>query len=374
MKNLKILLFNWRCPKHPQAGGAEKATYEIARRWVRWGHQVQWVSGGFSGGQKYDNIDGVRVTRLGSKYSVYPQAISYYFTALRGKYDVVIDEINTIPFLTPFYVREPHVAFIHQLAANVLYEELPSRQARVLSFLEPHILRLYRNTPIFTSQSTKADLLRLGIAERNLHVINYGVDHDIYQPGKTKSSYPHVFYLGRLKRFKGVHLIIEAMGQVVKEIPEARLSIVGNGDAKYRNDLKQLSVKLNLTNHIFFHEFGLGDSLAQKVQIMQKAWVLVFPSAREGFGLVAVEANACGTPTIATNVPGLRETVRDQDTGILVERNVDALAKSIKQVLGDFELRNRISKRAFEWSLQFNWDRTAEKMLRVLESTVDRKI
>ena len=89
---------------------------------------------------------------------------------------------------------------------------------------------------------------------------------------------------------------------------------------------------------------------------------------------MVVEANACGTPTIATNVPGLRETVRDQDTGILVERNVDALAKSINQVLGDFELRNRISKRAFEWSLQFNWDRTAEKMLRVLESTVDRKI
>jgi glycosyltransferase involved in cell wall biosynthesis len=217
-------------------------------------------------------------------------------------------------------------------------------------------------------------LLRLGIAERNLNVINYGVNHDIYHLGKTKSSYPHVFYLGRLKRFKGVHLLIEAMSQVVKEIPEARLTIVGNGDPEYRNELKQLSVKLNLTKHIVFHEFGLSDSLVQKVQIMQEAWVLVFPSAREGFGLVVVEANACGTPTIATNVPGLRETVRDQDTGILVERNVDALAKSIKQVLGDFELRNRISKRAFEWSLQFNWDRTAEKMLRVLESTVDRKI
>ncbi len=370
MKNLKILLFNWRCPKHPQAGGAEKATYEIARRWVRWGHQVQLISGGFLGGQMYDNMDGIRVTRLGGKYSVYPQSILHYFAKLRGKYDVVIDEINTIPFLTPLYVREPHVAFIHQLAANVLHEELPSRQARVLSFLEPHILRLYNNTPIFTSQSTKEDLLRLGIAERNLNVINYGVNHDIYQLGKTKSSYPHVLYLGRLKRFKGVHLLIEAMSQVVKEIPEARLTIVGNGDPEYRNELKQLSAKLNLTKHIVFHEFGLGDSLAQKVQIMQEAWVLVFPSAREGFGLVVVEANACGTPTIATNVPGLRETVRDNDTGILVARDVDALAKSIKRVLQDNELREKLSKRAFEWSMQFDWDKTAGKMLKVLEEIV----
>jgi glycosyltransferase involved in cell wall biosynthesis len=368
MKTLKILLFNWRCPKHPQAGGAEKATYEIARRWVRWGHQVQLVSGGFPGGQKYDNIDGIRVTRIGGKYSVYPKAILHYFTMLRGKHDVVIDEINTIPFLTPLYVHEPHAAFIHQLAANVLFDELPSAQAGILSFLEPHVLHLYGNTPIFTSQSTKEDLLKLGFAERNLNVINYGVDHDIYRPGKTKSSFPHVFYLGRLKRFKGVHLLIEAMAQVVKEIPDARLSIVGNGDPDYQIELKQLSVRLNLTKNIVFREFGLRDSLRQKVQIMQEAWVLVFPSCREGFGLVVVEANACGTPTIATNVPGLRETVRDGDTGILVTRDIDALAKSIKLMLQDNELREKLSKRAFEWSMQFDWDKTAEKMLKVLEN------
>jgi glycosyltransferase involved in cell wall biosynthesis len=201
-------------------------------------------------------------------------------------------------------------------------------------------------------------------------VVNYGVDHGIYCLGKAKSSYPHVFYLGRLKRFKGVHLLIEAMAQVAKEIPDARLSIVGNGDPDYQNVLKQLSAKLNLTKNISFCEFGLGDSLRQKVQIMQEAWVFVFPSSREGFGLVVVEANACGTPTIATDVPGLRETVRDSDTGILVTRDVDALAKSIKRVLQDNELSEKLSKRAFEWSMQFDWDRTAGKMLKVLETIV----
>ena len=370
MGNLNILLFNWRCPKHPQAGGAEKATYEIARRWVQWGHKVHWISGGFPGGQMFDNIDGIRITRIGGKYSLYPQAILHYIMTLRGKYDVIIDEINTIPFLTPLYMREPHVTFIHQLAANVLFDELPPAQAAVLSFLEPHVLRLYRNTPIFTSQSTKEDLLKFGIAEKNLHVVNYGVDHDVYHLGKSKSPYPHVFYLGRMKRFKGVHLLIEAMAQVVKEIPDAKLSIVGNGDPEYQNLLKQLSTKLNLTKNINFCEFGLGDSLRQKVQIMQEAWVLVFPSSREGFGLVVVEANACGTPTIATDVPGLRETVRNNDTGIIVNRDVDALAKSIKLVLKDKELREKLSKRAFECSMEFSWDTTAEKMLIVLEEIV----
>lgn len=371
METLKILILNWRCPKHPQAGGAEKATYEIAKRWVQWGHHVQLISGGFAGGQKYDDIDGVRVTRLGGKYSVYVKSISHYCRKLKGKYDVVIDEINTIPFFAPLYVQEPHVAFIHQLAANVLFEELNRAQAKFWCFMEPHVLRLYKNMPIITSQGTKEDLLRIGIAEDNIHVVNYGVDHNVYKPGKNKSLYPHVFYLGRLKRFKGVHLLIKAMKQVVKEIPDAKLSIVGNGDTNYENELKQLKDNLNLSKNVVFYEFGLRDSLLQKVQIMQEAWVLAFPSIREGFGLVVVEANACGTPTIATDVPGLRETVRDYDTGILVPRNVDALAGSITQVLSDSELRERLSKRALEWSMQFDWDRTANKILQVLENTIN---
>ena len=371
MRKFKILILNWRCPKHPQAGGAEKATYEIARRWVDWGHYVHLISGGFPGGRKYDNIDGIRVTRLGGKYSVYPRSILHYCFNLKGKYDVVIDEINTIPFFTPLYVHEPHVAFIHQLAANVLFEELPAGQAKMLGFLEPHILWLYHNTPIFTSESTKEDLIKLSFSSKNLSVINYGVDHKIYQPGKNKSSYPYIFYLGRLKRFKGVHLLLCAMAQVVKENPNAVLTVVGDGDPAYKKELKRLTANLNLSQNVVFQDFGFHDSLKEKVAIMQEAWVLVFPSSREGFGLVVVEANACGTPTIAANVPGLKETVRDNETGLLADRNVDALASSIKRIINDEEFRENLSKKAFEWSMQFDWDRTARKMLAAIENIVD---
>jgi glycosyltransferase involved in cell wall biosynthesis len=284
---------------------------------------------------------------------------------------VIIDEINNIPFLTPLYAKEPVVAFIHQLGANLLFEELPYPQAKSWALMEPLVLRLYKDRQIITSQSTKEDLLKIGLPERNIHVINYGVNHSIYTPGRSKSSFPHVLFLGRLKRFKGVHLLIEAMKQVVIEVPDAKLSIVGKGDAKYVDELKTLKDKLNLNENVVFYELGFSDSLAQKVQLMQEAWVSVFPSAREGFGLVVVEANACGTPTIATDVPGLRDTVKDCDTGILVLRNVDSLAKSITRLLKDDELRGKMSKSAFEWSQQFNWDQTASKMLHVLKIAIN---
>lgn len=369
--SLKILIFNQRCTKHPQAGGAERATYEIARRWVRLGHKVHLVTANFPGGKRTDNIDGIKVTRLGGKYSLYIEAFLFYLLKLNGKYDVVIDEVNMIPFLTPLFVRVPKVAFIHQIfGSDLLKEELPWYQAKLCALMEPHLLRLYKNIPIITSKSTRKDLLKIGIDNNNIKVTNYGVDHSLYKPGKSKSSFPLVCYLGRLKRYKGVHYLIEAMTKVVEQIPEAKLNIVGRGDSDYEIELRRLSKHLQLEGNIIFHNLAFRDSLYRKVELMQEAWVQVLPSIREGFGLVVAEASACGTPTIAANVPGLQDTVQDYETGILVPRRVDALAESITHVLNDGELRGRLSKGAFEWSMNLEWDLTANQILEILQKTI----
>jgi len=371
MEKYKILIFNWKDPKHPNAGGAEKATHEIAKRWTQQGHDVHLVCGNYPGGSRLDNIDGIQIIRLGGEYSIYPLAALQYLRRLKGRYDVIIDEINTVPFFTPLYVKEPKVAFIHQLAAEVLFEELPFVQAKFWSVLEPRILRMYRNIPIVTSQSTKKDLVRIGIPESRIHVTNYGVDHNLYTPTEKKSPDPHVLFIGRLRRNKGVHYLIRAMKRVIREIPNVKLSIIGRGDLEYENYLKKLTRNLNLMEHTTFHEFGFRESLERKIELMQDAWLLVSPSIREGFGLAVVEANACGTPAIAADVPGLRDTVRNNETGILVPpKDVDALAKAMVEVLTNDEQRVRLSKKCLGYSKLFNWDKTADQMLLWLKKIV----
>lgn len=369
MDRLKVLVFNWRDLKHPQAGGAEKVTYELARRFVEWGCHVHLLCGNYCNGQKHDDVDGIKITRLGGKYSVYPKAAIHYRRKLKGKYDVVVDEINTVPFFTPFYVKEPKLAFVHQLAAEILFEELPWFQAKFWSFMEPRVLRLYRNLPIITvSQSTKESLIQIGIPESNIYEISEGLDHDVYVPGRKKSSFPHIIYVGRIKRFKGIHHLIKAMKRVVEELPKARLSIVGRGDLNYEVELMQLVKLLRLGNNVIFHGYVQEN---EKIRLMQEAHTLVIPSQREGFGLVVLEANATGTPAIATDVLGLRNAVVKNETGLLVPYgNIEALAEAIETMLTDIDLRERLSRNAVRWSKKFSWDRAATEALNVIRKVL----
>lgn len=279
---------------------------------------------------------------------------------------MVVDEINTVPFLTPLYVKEPKVAFIHQLAADILYEELPWLQAELWHFMEPRALRLYRDVPIVTvSKSTKQDLVRVGLPEENIHIITEGLDQTLYKPIKEKNPNPHILYVGRIKRFKGVHLLIEAMRQVVEKVPDAKLDIVGRGDPQYETELKQRVKSLKLEDAVTFHGYVSEE---EKVRFMQEARVLVLPSQREGFGLVVIEANACGTPVVATDVPGLRDAVVNGETGLLVSYgDIEALAEAILKLLMDDELRERLPRNVVEWTKQFSWDKTAEDFLKILE-------
>lgn len=369
MGMLNILIFNWRDPKHPQAGGAEKVTYELAKRFTEWGCHVQLLCGNYPNGQKHDNIDGIKITRLGGKYSLYSLAAVYYQRKLRGKYDVIIDEINTVPFFTPLYVKEPKLAFIHQLAAEILFEELPLVQAKFWAFMEPWVLRLYKDTSIITvSESTKEDLIRIGIPPSNIYKITEGLDHGVYVPCGEKSSYPHVLFVGRIKRFKGIHHLIKAMKLIVEKLPNARLSIVGRGDLEYWVELKWLTKALKLENNVVFHGYVSEE---EKIKLMQHAHALVLPSQREGFGLVVIEANACGTAAIATDVPGLRDAVAKDETGIFVPYgNIRALTAAVERMLTDEELRERLSRNAVKWAKRFSWDRTATEALSVIRKVV----
>ncbi len=323
------------------------------------------VVGSYPNCKPETEIEGIRISRVGGKYGVYPRGALRYYFKLRGKYDAIIDEINTVPFFTPLYAKEPVVAFIHQLAAEVLYEELPWLQAALWAGLEPWVLRLYLRSKIVTSSSTKQDLVKLGISEGMVRTINYGVDRRTYRPG-TKADFPSILYIGRIKRFKGIHFLLDATRRVLKSEPEARLTIIGRGDEGYLRELREQARSISESN-ITFLEYGFDENLEQKVRALQEAWLLVFPSIREGFGLAVAEANACGTPAVVFDSPGLRETVVHGRTGLIVpQRDVEGLSTSILEMVRNSALRSKLSEEALNWSQNFDWDVSAKTVYDVL--------
>ncbi len=166
---------------------------------------------------------------------------------------------------------------------------------------------LYKKIPFITfSEDTKNDLIEIEISKNNIYVAQEGIDLELYNPGTEKSSFPHLIYVGRLVRNKGVEHLIRAMSLVVKKFPNVSLSIVGAGPFEAR--LKELTANLGLSDHIVFHGFV---SEKAKVKLLQKAHVLIHPSLREGWATPVIEANACGTPSIGADVIGINSTIRD---------------------------------------------------------------
>ncbi len=362
---MKILILNWRCWLHPEAGGAEVFTREVAKRWAVIGNDVTLFSAEFEGCKREEIIDGVRIVRAGGRYSVYRKAKEYYRKRFfKDSYDVVIDEINTRPFLAPKFVldRQRIVALIHQLAREYWFYETPFPMSYIgYHLLEKRWLRNYVKIPTVTvSESTQQDLLDLGF--QKVFVVPEGLNFKPLDIIPEKECYPVVAYVGRLKKAKRPDHAVKAFKIVKEKLPDAELWIVGDG--YFRKDLQRIAGD----NVRFFS--GL-DNLRRR-ELMKRAWVLVNPSIREGWGLNVVEANALGTPCVAYNVAGLRDSIRNGSTGLLVENaTLQNLAEKIIEVLTNDVLRTELSWNAIQWTKQLNWDTTTREFTKVLKSIVN---
>jgi glycosyltransferase involved in cell wall biosynthesis len=358
METLKILIFNWGDIKNPKVGGSEVFTHETGRRWVQTGNEVTLLTAEFPGCQKEEILDGIKIYRKGGKYSSYWKTRNFYKKHLKGKYDLIIDEINTRPFFTPDFVREPIVALIHQLAREYWFYETPFPINYIGYYLlENRWLKKYIDIPTITvSKSTKQDLVDLGF--KKVQIVSEGVTFKPCLEIPNKEDDPTIIYVGRLSRAKRLNHLLGAFQLIKMEIPNAKLWIVGDGYL-----LKKL--ERTASNSIkFFGYIPEND----KITLMKKSWFLVNPSIREGFGLNIIEANACGTPCIAYDVPGLKDSILDYKTGVLVNpQNVNSLAVMIKKLILDNELRYKLSKNAIKYSTQFDWDKTAQDMFRIFK-------
>ncbi len=363
---MRILWLNWRDIKNPAAGGAELVTHEVAKRWVEAGHSVTLFCASFPGALGEELSDGVQIIRRGRQYSVHFHAWRYYSRLQRDCYDIVVDEINTIPFFTPLYAHGKHLAFFHQLAREVWRFEAPFPLNYLGYILEPWYLRLYRGTPtVAVSESTRQDLLDLGF--QRVYLVEDGVDVTplVDLPAQDqKEENPTVIYVGRLVPSKRVIDIVEAIAQVRAHIPNVQLWLVGDGTRAYVRRLKKLVSDYGLKNSV---RFWGKVSHEQKVQLLTRAHTLALTSVREGWGLVVIEANAVGTPAIVYNVHGLRDSVRHGQTGLVCKAETPReLAASLRTILTWDELRTTLSRGALDWSRCFNWGKNAAEFLSVV--------
>lgn len=366
----KILIFNWRDIKNPNAGGAEVNFQEIFKRLVQRGHEVTLVSSRYDRSfPEEETIDGIRVLRRGNRHTFNYTVPGVYKREFKdANIDIVLDDLNKIPFYTPLYVREPLFVMVHHLHGSSIYGDTFLPAGLYVHLMERLIPFFYKGIPfIAVSESTKSELVRMGLRDEDVEIIHNGVDHEKYLPDySARSSEPLLVCVTRLKKYKGVHLLLQALEKVKKEIPNVKLIITGRGD--YEPKLRQLTRSLNLNGCVDFAGFVDTD---QKVDLYRQAKVVVNPSAKEGWGLTVIEANACGTPVIAAEAPGLKESVIHEETGLLYPHSdIESLSKAIIRLLKDEELTAKLGAKSLGWAKEFSWQKAVDKVEAAMEDVL----
>jgi len=367
---VNILAFNWQDIRNPLGGGAEVHFHEIFKRIAARGHRVTLCCSAFPGARPTEVIDGITVIRKGGRNLFNVQVPFRYFAGLRKDTDVVVDDLNKIPFFTPWFVGKPLVTIVHHLFGKSIFTEASLPAASYVAVSERLAMKVYRKTlTAVVSKSTAQELESFGFPRNRLVQVPNCVDHALYAPPAAPPTQIVIGYLGRLKKYKCVEDLLYALDIVAKDFPEVRLQIIGDGDA--REDLERIAGELEIADKVDF--FGYVPQ-EDKVRHLQQLQVVVNTSSKEGWGLTVIEANACGVPVIASDVPGLRDSVVDGKTGLLYDfGNVEQLAKKILSVILDSDLRQKLSRGAIEWSQTFQWDKSADKMLEVLERAIREK-
>ncbi|MGB8657743.1 MAG: glycosyltransferase family 4 protein [Candidatus Zixiibacteriota bacterium] len=369
---MNILALNWEDLSNPQAGGAEVHLQEILKRIACRGHRVTLLCSGFPGCKPTEEIEGVRIVRRGSRFNfnfVAPFALKALLR--ENNWDVVIEDINKIPFYTPLYHRIPLLVVIPHLFADSVFKEINFILGLYIYLCEKPIPWLYRGFKIMViSESTKEDLVRRGLRGDDVQVVHCGIDLTLYhqEPSVAKTPDPTVIYLGRLKKYKSIDHLLRAFSLVRRKIPNAKLVVVGEGD--FKSELVGLARELSIGDGVEFT--GFVDE-KEKVRRLQEAWVAVYPSLKEGWGLTNIEANACGTPVVASNVPGLRESVVHGKTGLLFEYgDVQELSHYLVKILCNVDYRQELTRGGLTWATKFSWDEAATRTLELIERVVEK--
>lgn len=369
MRPLRILVLNWLDRENPLAGGAETHLHEVFGRLAARGHEVTALVSGWPGCALRRTLEGIDVHRAGRRYTFSLAAPTYYRRRLAGHgFDVVVEDLNKVPLFSPLWVRPPVVLLAHHLFGATAFQAAPAPVAVATWLLERPLPRIFRRSrAIAVSESTRDDLVARGLRRELIDVIPNGIDVQYFTPDeRARALEPTILFLGRLKQYKRVDLLIDALAVLAAEGSRARLEVAGDGEEL--DSLRARARRLGVEERVSFLGF-LGED--KKRDALRRAWVHALTSPKEGWGISNLEAAACATPSVASDSPGLRESVVDRETGILVPHgDVGALAAALGRLLGDAELRARMGRAARAFAERFSWDASADAVETVLRRVV----
>lgn len=350
----RILILAWRDMKHPDVGGSEVYTHQVAKRLAK-KHDVMLFTSKPGNLSSYEEMDGVRIFRRGGFLTVYFWAFVYYIRFFRKHIDLIIDVENGIPFFTPLYSRKPIIMLLHHVHKKQWFNQFKLPLSIVGYVIESLLMPLvYRNTPVVTvSPSSMRDLRSLGFKDKKIFL---GYNSIPPKVGKSfeRSKDPLLLYVGRVKSYKRIEHAIKALSVLKVKYPKVKLIVAGTGD--HIPALKEYAEKLGVIDHVTFEGFV---SEQRKWYLLQTAWVFLMPSMREGWGITIVEAAHCGTPAVGYNVAGVRDSIRDNLTGLLANDFYDFVNK-VSYLLSSKKMRSFFGDFCVRWSHSFNWNNTTE--------------
>lgn len=354
---MRLLVINWLDRENPQAGGAEAHVHEIYGRLARRGHDVSLLCSGWDGCAPEVVLDGIRVHRVGGRWDFALHVVGGYRRLHREQpFDLVIEDINKLPLFAPLWVKEPVDVVVPHLFGWTAFREAGWAVASTVVVAERAIPLVYRGCDFTAiSESTRSDLMARGVPVERTRVIYCGIESGTFTPAPDeRSPTPIIAYVGRLRRYKGVELILQAVAAMQDRRTE--VEIAGSGDDRPR--LEALAQSLDLGRRVRFLGFVSEE---EKIALLRRAWVVSLTSPKEGWGITNLEAAACGTPVVASDSPGLRESVLDGRTGFLVKHgDVSELAAAYDRIIADPALVTRLGTAGRAFAESFTWESAAD--------------
>ncbi len=349
---MRFLMLNWRDPKNPKAGGAEKVTLAYWSALVQRGHEAVWFANDFPGAKREEVNQGITFVRGGGSGASIVEAIRWY--RRQPCFDLVVDQHHGIPWFAPWWCRTHCVAYIHEVLGpiwNAFYRWPLNSLGR---WQERWTHSLYRGVPFWTpSESTRKALHAHGVP--SVSVFPNGVDT---QPLATLEAKPlapplRLVTVSRLAPNKRVNHALRVVQRLADAGLDARLRIVGTGDMEA--ELRRRVAEWKLDARV---SFAGPLSEAEKEREMRAAHFLVHTSLREGWGLNVIEANALGTPAVVYPVDGLVDSTIPGETGIVVaEESPEAIAEALRQMLRSPDRYEHFRRQAWERAKSLQWER-----------------